>query len=322
MTHRSEQFFARNNISIRNIFHTFIRACVGNSRRNNSSLARRCIGGILVLRTRRSSSPVTRCRTSRSAVTQGVERVLVSIRVRGRCSGPRVLRKCLGVTRFNNGDLCNIRTTTGQCFGAATSRLGVIRSTAVTTVAGGPGTCSPSIRSGRPRSRGRHGVILRLVGRRNCVSSTRCRRTIGAPLTSALSIRPVSANYVTTSCSTNCFYSCIIRGVLGSGRFNGADRSERELLGRNNLGVIAALSVSTGALLGRATHGAVPPRSSSNVRVIVTSIGPNAKRILNFNLGQACSTARTTRGSRAESSVGCTISQRSNNNVNFSVNSS
>ncbi len=198
----------------------FVPVC--SSQRNNSAVARRLIGGL--------------ANSSRGDGVHGMERVVHTQCLRSGCAGSIVLRYCLGAVTVKR-NACNIRITTGCCFSGSMGRLALIRYTTLTTVAGDPAGCTPSA---GPRGGGRHhGAILHLVGRRNCVSSSRCGRTGGARLGIA-----IGGGTATGSSVGSCFVSTLVDSIstsLTRGCKCSGTRT-RHLFCGNNCGVCTAIS--------------------------------------------------------------------------------
>lgn len=234
ITVRSRHFCGRGNVSVRKVVHTNIGNITRNFRfaRKTDALARRLVGGGMF--------PGFVGRDECRQVRQGVRRRCLTLGVRGRVDGGRVLRTCVGAVGLKRKYL-KIRATTRHCFGGSTGSLALSRYTIVTTVARDPSGLGPidGPRTGTGEQRG----ILGGVGRRNSVAGRRCSRTVTSGMCSHVS-RATSGAATSGPCA--CFVSTIVGRVISSLMARGDCARARTcgLLCDNNLAVGIARSTS------------------------------------------------------------------------------
>lgn len=119
ITSRSHSFCAGGNVSLCNVTQTLCAGLAANDHRNNSAVARRC--------TRHC------CLNRAASCSNGLERTFLTVGVTRTRSGDRILYGCVGAVCLNH-NTCNVRTTTGTCFGGGTDSLALSRTTVLTNV--------------------------------------------------------------------------------------------------------------------------------------------------------------------------------------------
>lgn len=236
VTMRSGHFCRRRNISPLNVVHTIFEGVVdnGTATRKKDAVARRLTQGTFLSR--------------RRALGHGLLRTFLTLGVRQRCAGGRVLRVCVGRVCFKR-NYCNVRATSGICFKGSIGSLSLTRYTLVTNLPGDPGCCSP-FRDIRTTGRQRSVILSRVIGCK-CVARDRTTTTGRTSVRLTQPRRRQKASDI-----TSCFMGCIVRLV---------DRgcSSSTVCGRN-LRVCAALSLSLRGRTRTTLGGGLPGTCASS----------------------------------------------------------